>query len=260
MNAFRDIAFTLRRLPLLVRVGNIEAGLRYRRFLLGQLWLVSTFVTRVAIITVVFSRVFSQKPENFLTFFACGFVNWHFLVGSMNKSTTSLMRSERFMVQFGYPPFFYVCRDLIISFRELALYVPLLVIIFLVFGHSTSPRDILTYFLVLPLVTLQLVGIMTCISLLTPYFRDLQQLVSSITLMAFMVTPIFWMPEFLEDDSLILLLNPFWHMVAVLRDPLLGEEVDGTNLKALLIMLALTLPLTLWLYERLGRRVVLRLN
>lgn len=260
MNTFRDIGFTLRRIPLLIRVANMEVGLRYRRLFLGQFWFVSTFVTRITIFTLVFSNVFSQKPENFLPFFAAGFINWHFLVGGLNRATTGLIRSENFIVQFGFPPIFYVFRELIIGFRELALYAPLIVIIFLVSDHSLTLQDVYTYFLMLPLVTIELVSVMTCISLLTPYFRDLQQFISSITLMAFMVTPIFWLPKSVEEDSLILLLNPFWHLVAILRDPLLGTSVNQTNLFAVLIMIAITLPITILLYEKLGRQVVLRLN
>ena len=40
---------------------------------------------------------------------------------------------------------------------------------------------------------------------------------------AFFVTPIIWMPELLPDRALLLDFNPFFHLVEIVRAPLLGR-------------------------------------
>ena len=54
-------------------------------------------------------------------------------------------------------------------------------------------------------------------------FRDIQQLVATVLLMALFVTPIFWSPQQLNGPlATFEQYNILYHYVAIVRDPLMG--------------------------------------
>ena len=55
-------------------------------------------------------------------------------------------------------------------------------------------------------------------------FRDLTPAIASGMQILMFVTPVFWPPEMLGSRlAFIAQLNPFYHLVLILRDPLLGN-------------------------------------
>lgn len=61
------------------------------------------------------------------------------------------------------------------------------------------------------------------LGMLCARFRDLGQIVSSIMQLAFFMTPIFWKPASLGHYQVLLLLDPFYVLMQVVRGPLLGS-------------------------------------
>jgi len=62
-------------------------------------------------------------------------------------------------------------------------------------------------------------------------FRDLQQLVMSIVQVSMFVTPLFWPPDGLEGLRRVFFveLNPLYHLLTIVRDPLLGGKLPAAN-------------------------------
>ena len=62
-------------------------------------------------------------------------------------------------------------------------------------------------------------------------FRDLQQLVMSVVQVSMFVTPLFWPPEGLEGLRRVFFvtLNPLYHLLTIVRDPLLGGKLPPVN-------------------------------
>ena len=61
-------------------------------------------------------------------------------------------------------------------------------------------------------------------------YRDIVQLVASLLQIALFVTPILWDPSQLTGRASILAdYNPLYHLVAIVRDPLLGKAPELTH-------------------------------
>jgi lipopolysaccharide transport system permease protein len=70
-------------------------------------------------------------------------------------------------------------------------------------------------------------------------FRDIPQIVSSLVQIVFFLTPIMWKPEYLGEQSYLVTLNPFYHLIELVRAPLLGHLPSPMNYAAVsLITLA----------------------
>ncbi len=60
-------------------------------------------------------------------------------------------------------------------------------------------------------------------------FRDVSQVISNIIQIAFFLTPIIWQPSQGRVSQEFILLNPFYHMIELLRAPLLGHPPTLLN-------------------------------
>ena len=68
-------------------------------------------------------------------------------------------------------------------------------------------------------------------------FRDIPQLINSIVQIVFFVTPIMWKPELLRSrDPIIADFNPFYHLVEIVRAPLLGQLPSAKSYMAVLLI------------------------
>src|SRR6185437_4751840 len=59
-------------------------------------------------------------------------------------------------------------------------------------------------------------------------FRDIPPVVAAIMQMMFLLTPIFWQPEQLPGRELLVMLNPFYYFIEIIRQPLLGNAPSLT--------------------------------
>jgi lipopolysaccharide transport system permease protein len=71
-------------------------------------------------------------------------------------------------------------------------------------------------------------------------FRDIPPIVASVMQIAFFVTPVIWKPEQLGSGQALLWLNPFFDLLEIVRQPLLGMLPGvGISLGAMLYSLFL---------------------
>ena len=82
------------------------------------------------------------------------------------------------------------------------------------------------------LVSLNLLSVGITLSLLGARYRDVAQMTQSVLHVAIFVTPIFWLPRLVPEGHWILVLNPFVHLLDLVRNllgepPELGEIVAG---------------------------------
>jgi lipopolysaccharide transport system permease protein len=73
----------------------------------------------------------------------------------------------------------------------------------------------------------------------------------------FYLTPIIWMPSMLagRPGFAFLDLNPFFHLIEVIRAPLLGSMPTLTNWLVSLTMAVLGWVITLWVYGKYKNRI-----
>jgi lipopolysaccharide transport system permease protein len=85
---------------------------------------------------------------------------------------------------------------------------------------------------------LNLSWISMILALLSARFRDTPPIVNSLMTVAFYVTPVMWYPSLLPGGTahLLLGLNPLYHLLQIVRLPILGElpTLENWYLSALL--------------------------
>ena len=83
------------------------------------------------------------------------------------------------------------------------------------------------------------------------------QLVTNILQISLFLTPVFWAPEQLTGRAVLLMqFNPLYHLIALVRQPLLGEVPSITHWAAVIGMAIFGWILTIYVMGKLRHRIV----
>ena len=195
---------------------------RYRRSTLGPFWLTISMGALVGGLGVLYAGLFRMDVADYLPFVAAGLIIWGLLSGLITEGCAAFIGAEGIIKQVNLPLSIHVYRvvwrNLIVFAHNVAIYVAAAVI------FSIQPGW--TGLLVLPglaLLCLNGVWMGLLLGLVSARFRDVPQIVASVVQVAFFLTPIIWKPELLPDRAFVLDLNPFFHLVELVRAPSLGQ-------------------------------------
>jgi ABC-type polysaccharide/polyol phosphate export permease len=90
---------------------------------------------------------------------------------------------------------------------------------------------------------------------LSTRYRDIPQVIATVIQVVFFLTPIFWSPNALPNRPAFILLNPFYHLIEIVRAPLLGEVPTMTSWVFCIGMAVAGLGFVAWLYRRAHARI-----
>ena len=79
------------------------------------------------------------------------------------------------------------------------------------------------------LFLINVVWISLAVGVMSTRYRDVPQVIANIIQVVFFLTPIFWSPEALPSRPAFVVLNPFYHLIEIVRAPLLGLAVPAMS-------------------------------
>jgi ABC-2 type transport system permease protein/lipopolysaccharide transport system permease protein len=251
--ALDDVLSGLLRWPLWTRLGWNDILKRYRGSVLGPFWITASNGIMVVALGLLYANLFKTPVDDFLPFLCVGLLVWNLISGFLTEGGSLFFGAASFIKQVRMPYSVYVYQaawsKLIIFAHNLVIYV-----------------GVLVYFRIWPGVEalLSLPGLLLvlingafstlAIGIVSARFRDIPQIVSSIVQVLFFVTPIIWKPELLGDHWL-LQLNPFYHLVEIVRSPLLGASPTVLNYGVVLLATLVNLAISGAIFVRFRSRI-----
>jgi ABC-2 type transport system permease protein/lipopolysaccharide transport system permease protein len=227
---------------------------RYRRSFLGPFWITISMGVMVAALGLLYGQIFGIALHDYLPFLSCGFVIWGLISGLILDGTRAFISSDNLMRQLSAPVSIYVYRsvwsNLIIFAHNIWIFLFVALWFQVPLGWSTL-WSIPALFLLL--ANGLWVGLL--FGLLSARFRDIPLIIASIVQVMFFITPVIWRPSMLSGRALFLDLNPFYHLVEILRAPLLGLAPNPENWIAVLVITVLGWGLTIFFYTAYRWRV-----
>ena len=207
----------------------IDIKQRYRRSILGPFWITINSSVIIFMITIVFSRIFKMELDVYVPFFAVGTIVWNFYSTSINESCGTFLAVDSLMRQTRLPIFTHIMRVLC---RNTFIFLHNFFVIFFVlmyFNKIPHVIFILQFIIGFFIVLLNLYMLAVPLAVISARFRDVGQIIQNFIQAIFYITPIMWMPEQIPTGnfSKILLLNPFYYYIDILRSPLLSHEVSN---------------------------------
>ncbi len=252
--AFADIVNGARLYELWSRLAFHDIRQRFRRSVLGPFWLTLSMGTMVGTLGFLFSVVFRQDVAKTLPYIATGIIFWGLLTNCINEGTVVFISAESDIRNLPMPlsVHFYrmMARNVIIWVFNMAIYLVVAVWFELVPGWN-----ILLFIPGFILFLVNAAWISLAAGVLSTRYRDIPQVIANVIQVIFFLTPIFWSPATLPSRPAFILLNPFYHLIEIVRAPLLGEVASLESWVFCIAMAVAGLGLTAWLYRRAYARI-----
>ncbi|MDD5272590.1 MAG: ABC transporter permease [Methylovulum sp.] len=251
---FTDIIQTCHCFRIITFIALSDVRARYKRSVLGPLWLTLGTAGGSAGLGFIWSELFRVDPTTFVPTLTAGLILWQFISGLIIEASTLFSRQASIIRNLNLPLAIHPTQLLLRHLINLAHNAPVFFIVALGLGNSLN----LVTWLALPallLVALNLLWITFFIGLLGARFRDLEYFITMVMPLLMFISPVFYRPSYLPFSERIMWFNPFSHFIEIVRSPLFGSPpplfVVGTNLA----MLIIGWSLTLWLFNRQHHRI-----
>ena len=203
----------------------------YRRSSIGPFWITGGMAVQIATMGLVFGLIFKIDLRDYLPFLAISIVTWGLVSAALNEGALSFINAESLIRQLPLSPFVHLMRVLwknLITFSHNFAILPL---VFLVVNHPISLCLIL-FSPGLLLLTVNLFWMSALLAIVSTRYRDVPPILASLVTIAFYVTPVMWLPNLLGDNRVahaLLGFNPLYHLIQIVRLPLLGELPTPEN-------------------------------
>ena len=253
--AVADLQNSMRRLDLAFSLAWHDVVSRYRGSILGPFWITLSMGLMVLGIGVLYSRLFHTSVHDFMPFVAFGIVFWGLITGVILEGCDTFIRASGMLSQTSLPMFTFVWRTIMRNLINLAHHAVIIVAVLVWYGvwrGSNLPLALAGLFLVL--ANISWISMLAAIT--SARFRDVPQIVGSIMQFAIFMTPVFWRPDSIRSNHLVLLLNPFYYMLDSIRTPMLGGATAPHTFTILLVMAVGGWVLTFAAFAMTRRRIV----
>jgi ABC-type polysaccharide/polyol phosphate export permease len=226
--AVKDLKRALCQRRVWLHLGWVEVKQRYRRSVLGPWWISMSMLIFILMMGVVFSRLFRERLDVYMPFFTAGFLFWTFISTSILEATEIFKINAGFIKQINLPyslyVFKHVVRQTIFLLHNFVVYV--LVCLYFGFNPGLNLMWIIPGFFLF-LINVYWICFLTAI--VCTRYRDMVPIVTSCVQIAFFITPISWMPKLLDQNPLVLKINPLVYLLDIVRSPLLGTFPSITS-------------------------------
>ncbi len=209
----------------------------------------------IAGMSVLYANLMSLSLKAYVPWLACGIVLWGLITTTLTEGCDAFVAGAQIIRQSATPIFTFVLRTLARNLIVFGHNLVIVVVVAVLFGFWREVRP-LGLILGLLGVLANLSWIVTFVALASARFRDVPQIVASILQIALFLTPVFWHPEQLPNRPVILWLNPFYHLLEVVRAPLTGAVTSPGSWRFVNVMALLGWAFLFPLFAAHRRRVV----
>lgn len=218
--ALGDLREGMSRFRLAWALAQNDLRNRYRGSVLGPIWLTLSTAVMLVALGLLYSTLFRLEIREYLPWLAVSLIVWNLIASTVSDSCTCLIQADAVIRQLPLPYSTHALRCVLRNVITAAHNLPLIALVFAIFGVLPGPSVVL----VVPGLLLFVVNALACallLGIICARFRDVVQIVSSLMQIAFFVTPVIWKPELLREWAWVLPLNPFFALMETIRAPLM---------------------------------------
>ena len=251
--AFRDIIDGVRLAPLWLTLGWEQTAARFRRTVLGPFWLTANLLAMAFALSFVFGIILGNGNwrDNFPLIIS-GILCWSITGAYLTDAANTFISAGDLMNTMRLPLTFHV---LLMMYKNVINFLAQLIALWIVlFLLKLGRVPDITLLLGLPIVLINAALLSMIVAMPAVRFRDVYQTISVSVQIFFFLTPVFWTPaQMAGKRSIILTLNPFAHLLELIRQPILGHTPSLVHWEwgiGLMFVLGATVVTMLTLYRK----------
>jgi ABC-2 type transport system permease protein len=239
--AWGDLRSGFTRRELWLHLGWQDIKQRYRRSVLGPIWITIATGTTAVAMGGLYSKLFHLELSEHLPYVTLGLIIWNLINASILEGADVFIANEGLIKQLPAPLSVHVYR---LVWRQMILFghnIVIYVIIAIIYPKPWTWAD-LAVIPALGLIVLNCIWVSVVFGILGTRYRDISPLLFSVVQLLFFMTPIIWNENTLRSQGAghwakIVELNPLLHYLDIVRAPLLGAD---QQLRHWLVVLVLT--------------------
>lgn len=246
--ALQDIRAGWQHRELWGTLGLHEVRQRYRRSTLGPFWITLSMGIMVFALGILYGQIFGQVLNEYMPFLAAGFVIWGLISAVILGGCQTFIAAEGMIRQLNAPLSIYAYREVWTALIAYGHNILVFIVVALWYGITPTVHSLW----VVPATLLVVVNgfwMVLFLGLLSARFRDVPLIIASVVQVLFFLTPVIWQPTMLPDRAILLELNPFYHLVEIMRGPLLGLAPSWNNWFPVILMAVFGWVITLIFYS-----------
>lgn len=224
----------------------------YRRSVVGPFWLTIGMAVQIVAMGLVFGLIFKTDLTEYLPFLAASIIIWGLISSAINDGCTTFISSEAMIKQLNLPHYQYVLRTLWRNLVAAAHNIAILPLVLLFFWRVPG-WSLISVLPGLFVLVLNLSWVVWLLGMMSARFRDVPPIVSSVTTIAFYVTPVMWYPNLIGNNALVHLLlglNPIYHWLQIVRLPIMGQWPTWENWGLAMLSAGIGWGITLVAYKK----------
>jgi ABC-type polysaccharide/polyol phosphate export permease len=255
--AIEDVTSGISNWRMWIRLGWLDIRRRYRRTAIGPFWTSFNLAAMVFAMGFLWAALFNQKVGDYLPYLCASLITWNFVSTIVSEGSTVFISGQALLTTIRLSKMLLVVsmvwRNVLVFFHNLAIFV-LVMVLWQVPITWNTPSFLVGLFL----LSLNGLWVGILIGLIATRFRDTTQLLNGLLMIVMFCTPVMWSREILKGHELIspfIDLNPFYHAVEVVRQPLLGQSPAILSWVVMASMVVIGGSATLFVFSRFRQRV-----
>jgi ABC-type polysaccharide/polyol phosphate export permease len=247
--AITDIFQAIQRWQLVIFIGLSNVKARYRRSVLGPLWLTLGTVVGAAGLGFLWSELLKVPRHEFVPSLTAGLIIWQFVSGVIMEGVYGFSRQAATIKNTSQPYFIHPMQVVLQQFVNFLHNIPVFFLVAWLLDVSFN----LNMLWVLPcliLLILNLLWLALLLGILGARFRDIEFIINMVMPLLLFTSPVFYRPNYLPFSEDIMWFNPFSHLIELIRHPLLGSPPPDFVVLTNLAFLVVGWTLAVWLFNR----------
>lgn len=256
---FFDLINSLSRLSPQLYITWFQFLIRYRRTMLGPVWLLVGPALFIAMLGMLFSRIGGNDPTVFIPHLAVGLIVWTLISGFTTGCTTVFQRGRAQILQGGMNLSDIVMVDVLSTVLTFLHQIIIIAVVFVIFNIGLSFYSLISL-IGLALLIANGIWLSVFFGIIGARYRDLFEVVQAVMRIAFLATPIVWLPDAGGRGGAMgafFVYNPFYHFLELIRAPLLGNPIAPLSWIVVVSITVAGFALAYFFYNRFARNVPL---
>jgi len=227
--SFKEISEIIRYKELLKNLISRDIRKRYKRSVLGFLWVMLDPLLMMLVLYFVFAGLFGRTINNYAAYVISGITMWQLFAQGTKVSSKAFINNRSLLSKLYMPKLIFPISVVASSLVHFVFALVPLIVIALISGVSVS-----YYMLLIPVVVSLLflfsLGISLTLSTLAVFFHDIIY-VYDVAIMAWMYLSAVFYPITILPEKLQLLMsfNPLYHYITLFRACLYDSTISMTN-------------------------------
>ncbi|RDI48513.1 galactan export ABC transporter permease subunit Wzm/RfbD [Nocardia mexicana] len=261
--AFKDLRDGFSQRELWLSLGWQDIKQRYRRSVLGPFWITIATAVQATAMGILYAAILGQDLWTYLPYVTVGLIIWGVINASILEGSDVFIANEGLIKQLpsalSVHVYRLVWRQFLFFAHNAIIYVVLLV------GMGVWKHLQWTALLAIPgmlLLFMNAMWVSIAFGIFSTRYRDIAPILSSMTLMLFVLTPVMWTTKSLHDQggavserARLVELVPTYHYLEIVRAPLLGDPIHVRSWYVVLAITVLGWCVALLAWKRFRSRV-----